>query len=83
MTPKEKACEILLEVRNLTDGIDSYNYDSVNIDISNYIVSEIIKTRPSLPIEPFGGSINLGECVNLSIKYWNDVKAEIKDNIKK
>lgn len=83
MTPKEKAWVIMCEINNGTitkedwAKISPYSKKEL-LRKCLYVVNEIIKSRPSLPIEAFGGSINLGECINLSINFWQDVKKELE-----
>lgn len=54
----------------------------VNVEIQNckqcalIAVDEIINASPSLPMQGDGGTF--GEDIELSTKYWQDVKSEIQ-----
>ena len=83
MTPIEKSWVILCELNNAfiskSDLENSTEYAKKELKRKAiYLVDEILKSRPSLPKEPIGGSINVGECVNLSNKYWYEVKQYIE-----
>ena len=84
MTPQEKAIKLRDSFLEHVSGINSWGHFDEDIqkqDAKNcaiILVDEILKSRPSLPKEAFGGAINIGECINLSRKYWSDVRKELE-----
>jgi len=76
MTPKEKAIELVekyyhlfsVELENTIDYREAKQCALIAID-------EIISSSPSLPI--LGDSGIYGEDIELSTKYWQEVKQEI------
>ena len=81
MTPKEKATKIYSDMLQHIEwdfGNDNRHSKGVAKSCAYNAIAEILSSRPSLPIEAFGGAINLGECVNLSFKYWQEVLDELK-----
>ena len=69
MTPKEKAIEL---VDKMTMEIGRFNSKQCAL----IAVDEIISSSPSLPILGDGGTY--GEDIELSNKYWKEVKQEIE-----
>ena len=85
MKPKEKAIELVNKFIDYVNCWDDESADPNYTQAYNYAkqcaliaVEEVLNSRPSLPIEAFGGSINMGECIKLSIQYWQEVKQEIE-----
>ena len=70
MTPKEKAIEL---VDKMTMEIGRFNSKQCAL----IAVDEIISSSPSLPILGDGGTY--GEDIELSNKYWKEVKQEIEN----
>jgi hypothetical protein len=68
MTPKEKAKELVYKMYGVTD------YQAKQSAL--IAVDEIISSSPSLPILGDGGTY--GEDIELSNKYWIEVKKEIE-----
>jgi hypothetical protein len=82
MTPEQKAIELLEKliphVYNEYDGSDGgkvYNAKRHTIQCALITVNEIIKSRPSLPI--LGDGYILKD-IELSTKYWKEVKQELE-----
>jgi len=77
MTPKEKAKELVNKYYKLF-SVDLENticiYESKHCSL--LLVDEIISSSPSLPILGDGGTY--GEDIELSNKYWQEVKQEIE-----
>lgn len=81
MTPQEKAKDIFVKMLEyIPDHLIKDNKDAAEVSKIHALIAvdEILKSRPSLPIEAFGGTINLGECCKLSKEYWQQVKTEIE-----
>jgi hypothetical protein len=68
MTPQEKARELVDKMYGVTD------YQAKQSAL--IAVDEIISSSPSLPILGDGGTY--GEDIELSNKYWQEVKQEIE-----
>ena len=68
MTPKEKAKQLYDKFKKETDGIASYNYDSVNIKCALIAVNEILEDR-----EEIDGMRVIND------PYWLEVKKEIEN----
>jgi hypothetical protein len=79
MTPKEKAKELVqdmyFEVPYVHDPTEPQG-DYIAKQCALIAVDEIISSSPSLPILGDGGTY--GEDIELSNKYWQEVKKEIE-----
>lgn len=75
MTPKEKAKE-LIELYCQLLSIRDYENKEKAKQCALIAVDEIISSSPSLPILGDGGTY--GEDIELSNKYWQEVKQEIE-----
>jgi hypothetical protein len=73
MTPKEKAEELYNKFCEFTPVEFEQEYTKKCALIA---VDEIISSSPSLPILGDGGTY--GEDIELSTKYWQEVKQEIE-----
>jgi hypothetical protein len=87
MTPKEKAEELVEKFKFETKRSEIVNdllLGDISVVFKHYkakqcaliAVDEIISSSPSLPI--LGDSGIYGEDIELSTKYWEDVKQEIE-----
>lgn len=77
MTPKEKAKGLFDEMYFVDDPMGNYPmcFDTAK-KCALKAVDEIINSSPSLPIE--GSSEYFGEDIELSTKWWQEVKQEIE-----
>jgi hypothetical protein len=77
MTPNEKAKELFYKMYNVKDPMNGYPmcFDTAK-QCALIAVDEIISSSPSLPILGDGGIY--GEDIELSTKYWQEVKQEIE-----
>lgn len=79
MTPKEQAQDLWLTYYELLpDGI--YSNEATKAEAKKLVlitVNKIIEASPSKPIQSDSGTF--GEDINLSIKYWKEVKTETEN----
>ena len=80
MTPKEKAQELVDKNYQIFEDDEDEHFIDTSKRISKLsaliAVDEIISSSPSLPILGDGGTY--GEDIELSNKYWQEVKQEIE-----
>lgn len=78
MTPKEKAKKLMLRyyVYDLDNDEQWYVANKFAKHCALIAVDEIINSSPSLPIEGSGGYF--GEDIELSTKWWQEVKQELQ-----
>ena len=76
MTPKEKANKLRYQIESAMQDADMRgHYNQAVKECVLIAVNEIIKSRPSLPIL---GDGYIREDIELSAKYWEEVKTEIE-----
>jgi hypothetical protein len=76
MTPKEKANKLRYQIESAMQDADMRgHYNQAVKECALIAVNEIIKSRPSLPIL---GDGYIREDIELSAKYWEEVKTEIE-----
>ena len=76
MTPKEKAEKLVVKMSTHDRDIHPHCTHYIAKQCAIIAVDEIIKSSPSLPILGDGGTF--GEDIELSKKYWQEVKQEIE-----
>lgn len=78
MTPKDKAQELFYKMNDNVLLCQPKYFKSANIakEIALILVDEIINSSPVLPI--LGDGRIFGEDIELSTKFWNDVKQELE-----
>jgi hypothetical protein len=77
MKPKEKAEELVLKYLKVDTNTKEWFNTHIAKQCALLAVDEIIKSSPSLPILGDGGTF--GEDIELSKKYWQEVKQEINN----
>ncbi len=75
MEPRLKAKELVDKMENPLNGVTLFK--ELRKSLALIAVDEIINSNPSLPILGDGGTY--GEDIELSTKYWQDVKKEIEN----